>query len=68
MECLQPISGSRWPVRCTRISLAVGIVGIALPAQHSVVAGRYFLLAESNNDLNVVEDLLFSESELELLP
>ncbi len=49
-------------------SLAIGIVGIALPALHSVVAGRYFLLPESNKDLNIVEDLLFSESELELLP
>ncbi len=46
-------------------SLAIGIVGIALPALHSVVAGRYFLLPESNK---IVEDLLFSESELELLP
>ncbi len=49
-------------------SLAIGIVGIALPALHSVVAGRYFLLPESNKDLDIVEDLLFSESELELLP
>ena len=49
-------------------SLAIGIVGIALPALHSVVAGRYFLLPESNKDLNIVEDLQFSEPELELLP
>ncbi len=49
-------------------SLAIGIVGIAVPAIHSVVAGRYFLMPESNKVLNIVEDLLFSESELELLP
>ena len=49
-------------------SLAVGIVGIALPAHHFVVAGRYFLLPESNKDLDIVEDLLFGGSELKLLP
>ena len=49
-------------------SLAMGIVGIALPAVHSVVGGRYFLVPDNEEDLKKVETILFSEAELEPIP
>ena len=49
-------------------SLAMGIVGIALPAVHSVVGGRYFLVPDNEEDLHKVENILFSEDELEPVP
>ena len=49
-------------------SLSIGIVGIAIPAATTVVAGRYVLVPENATDLEKVQGLLFSEAELEPLP
>ena len=49
-------------------SLSIGIVGIAILAATTVVAGRYGLVPDNEADLVKVQDLLFSEAELEPLP
>ena len=49
-------------------SLTIGIVGLALPALRTVIAGRYYLVPDDEDDLVRVEGLLFSEEELETIP
>ena len=50
-------------------SLALGVVGTAYPAVgDSRVADQYAVGPDDDEDLDKVEDLLFSESELEPLP
>ncbi len=46
-------------------SLAHGIVGMALPAIGVGEDGQYFLIPEDADELEVVQDLVFSEAELE---
>ena len=49
--------------------LALGVVGTAYPAVGDArVADLYAVDPDDDEDLDKVEDLLFSESELELLP
>ena len=49
-------------------SLAIGIVGLAIPAATTIVANRYVLVPDDAKDLEKVQGLLFSEAELEPLP
>jgi len=62
-------NGFRWLAPLFGNSLAMGIIGTAYIAVGGTkVIGRYVIDPDDSSDLEIVEGLLFTESELEALP